>query len=220
MISSHRTEAIVLGTTKTGEKSVVVHCLTNEWGRRGFICSVSKSSTMTLFLPLNIINGEVTENPKSDLWRIKNIMAEHPLNGIRSNMSKTGICLFMSEVLYRVVREGAMEYGLFDWCRQSILTLNALENDFSNYHLRFLLEFASALGFAPTIKDLAPFAGEYYTDIERLLNADFGSFMLTPLNGERRTNIAERLLRYIGFHTETNINIRSLAVLREVFGGK
>lgn len=220
MIPTHRTEAIVLGTTKIGEKSVVVHCLTDGWGRRGFICNVSKSSAMALFLPLNIINGEVVENPRSDLWRIKNISSEHTLNGIRSNMAKTGICLFMSEVLYRVIRDGAMEYGLFEWCRQSILTLDALESDFSNYHLRFLLEFASALGFAPTMKDLAPFAGEYYDDIERLLSADFGNFMLLPLNGEKRSNIAERLIRYISFHTETSVNVRSLSVLRAVFEGE
>jgi len=218
-MTSHRIEAIVLASTKTGERSLVVHCLSDAFGRRGFICSVSKSSSMALFLPLNIINAEVLENPRSDLWRIRNITSEYPLSGIRESLAKNSICLFMSEVLYRVVREGAMEYGLFDWFRQSVLTLDALESDYSNYHLRFLLEFASALGFAPTMKDLEPFAGECYSDLETLLNADFPSFMLTPLSGRRRSDIAERLLRYIGYHTETAVNVRSLAVLRELFGG-
>jgi len=69
------------------------------------------------------------------------------------------------------------------------------------------------------MKDLEPFAGECYSDLETLLNADFPSFMLTPLSGQRRSDIAERLLRYIGYHTETAVNVRSLAVLRELFGG-
>jgi len=111
-MTSHRIEAIVLASTKTGERSLVVHCLSDTFGRRGFLCSVSKSSSMALFLPLNIINAEVLENPRSDLWRIRNITSEYPLSGIRESLAKNSICLFMSEVLYRVLREGAVEYGL------------------------------------------------------------------------------------------------------------
>ena len=41
--------------------------------------------------------------------------------------------------------------------------------------------------------------------------------MLVPLNGEARTEIARILLKYLGYHTETRIEVRSLRVLQELF---
>ena len=42
--------------------------------------------------------------------------------------------------------------------------------------------------------------------------------MLIPLSGQVRNDLASSLIRYLEFHTESTINIRSLAVLRELFG--
>ena len=39
----------------------------------------------------------------------------------------------------------------------------------------------------------------------------------SPLSGETRSEIAEILLRYLGYHTETRIEARSIRVLRELF---
>ena len=212
-----RTGLIILNTTKIGEKALVVHALSSEWGRRSFLTGISKGSGMAMFLPLNILDSEVIENPRSDLWRLCNISTKYPLNGIRSNIAKNSMTLFLSEVLYRTIKEGACGDGLFDWCRRSILTLDALESDFSNYHLRFLLELAGALGFSPSMEDLAPFAGKHLAEIKALLQSDFGNCMLIRINGESRNEIAEILLKYLGYHTESAINVKSLPVLRELF---
>lgn len=211
------TEFIILNTTKIGEKSLVLHCLTPSLGRRSFIVSVGKSSGMSLYLPLNILEGEVIENAKTDLWRVRGLSAVAPLNGIRSSVAKNAICMFMSEVLWRSIKDGACEEGLFEWCKRSILTLDALESDYSNYHLRFLLEYAGALGFSPSFEDLAPFAGEKMQELKELLQSDFASSMLIPLNGRSRGEIAEILLQYLRYHSGSAINVRSLSVLSELF---
>ena len=213
----HRTQLIILNTTKVGERSLVLHTLSDEWGRRSFITSLRKGSGMALFQPMSIVDAEVMENPRSDLWRVRSLSAGHPLTGIRTSPEKNAIILFMAEVLYRTVREGANEGDLFVWCERAILTLDSLEGDFANYHLRFLLEFAAALGFSPSLEDLMPFAGEYLAQLRALLQADFGACMLVPLSGATRTEIARILLKYLGFHTETRIEVRSLRVLQELF---
>lgn len=213
----YSTPLIILATTKTGEKNLVLHCLTPLWGRRSFITTVSKGCGMALYLPLNILDAEVIENPKSDLWRIRNISASHPLDGIRGNLSKNTMTMFMSEVLYRTIKDGANEDGLFDWCRKSILTLDALGSDFSNFHLRWLLEFAGALGFSPSREDLEPFAGERLRELSALVSSDFTDCLMMPLNGNVRGEIAEILLEYIAFHAESRIEVRSLKVLKELF---
>ena len=213
----HHTRLIILNTTKIGERSLVLHALSPDWGRRSFIASVPKGGGMAMFQPLSVLDAEIKENPRSDLWRVHALSASHPLTGIRTSAAKNAMTLFMSEVLYRTVRDGAREEGLFEWCERSILTLDALEGDYANYHLRFLLEFAAALGFSPSLEDLMPFAGERLGELRALLQSDFGACMLIPLNGETRSEIAEILLRYLGYHTETRIEARSLRVLRELF---
>ena len=214
---THASEFIVLAVTKVGDKSLVLHTLSPSWGRRSFITGVSRKAPMALFMPLSVIEGEVTENPKSDLWRLREVSAPVPLNGIRNDVRKNTMTLFMSEVLLRTLRDGANEPGLYDWCRSSILTLDALDSDFANYHLRFLLEFAGALGFSPSLPDLAPFAGEYLGVVKQLLTLDEAQSLLIPLSGAQRNAVASLLLDYIGFHTDTRISVRSLQVLRELY---
>ena len=229
-----KAELIVINHTKFGENSIVLHTLSAEYGRHGFLVKVSPKTAMALFLPLNILQAEVTENPKSDLWFARNFVSVTPLNGIRSNIHKNTMTLFMSEVLYRVVKDQTNEDGLADWLKGQILTLDALESDFANFHLMFLLNLCSALGFDPDTAGLAPFisslsdchpersegssSGKNLKAVEALLSLPFAEALLLPLSGADRNAIAESILKYIEFHTESAVNIRSLAVLREIYG--
>lgn len=210
-------EFIVLNSTRFGEDSTVLHTLSGEYGRRSFLVRPGKRPVSALFMPLNVLEADIYENPKSTLWSARNLTASHPLAGIRNNLHKNTMTMFMSEVLYRVLKDGANEDGLFDWCRKSILTLDAMEADFSNFHIRFLLEFAVALGFSPSFDDIAPFAQDRISVLDRFLRSSFGEAMLIPMTGADRNAVAEILLRYIEFHTESSVNVRSLKVLRELY---
>lgn len=211
-------EAIVLGYTKFGENSVVVHTLSEEYGRRGFLVRIGKKAGMALLLPMSILEMDIVPNPKSTLWSARNLTARDPLNGIRGNLYKNTMSLFLSEVLLRTVRDGQAEDGLYPWCTRSILTLDTLEADFSNFHIRFLLELAGALGFRPSLEDIAPFAEKHLAQLKPFLTSTFTESMLIPLRGEDRNALCEDLLRYLEYHTESSIRVHSLAVLREVFG--
>lgn len=262
-----KAELIVLNHTKFGENAIILHTLSNEYGRRGFLVRAGAKSSMALFLPMNILEAEISENPKSQLWRASNFVCLSPLNGIRGDIRKNTMTVFMSEVLYRAILEDTNEGGLASWLKQEILTLDALKSDFSNFHLLFLLDLCSALGFSPSLPGLAPFAGTQLSNIEALLrnyyrdsqgfssrdgNSQSASFqdrlsqsspfqdrlsqpsfshddsqgssvglakaLLQPLRGADRNEIAEAIIRYISYHTETSLNIRSLAILREIFG--
>ena len=212
------TELIVLHTTKFGENSLVVHTLSRDYGRRSFLVKgAGKKSSMALFLPLSVLEADIVETSKSTLYTARNLSAKHPLMGIRNNMFKNSMTMFMSEVLYRVVKDGASEHGLFEWCEKDILLLDAIQTDFSNFHIRFLLELAVTLGFSPEAQDLMPFIGEHYPVVERFMTLPFAESMLIPLNGAVRNEIAEEILRYIEFHTDSAVNVNSLKVLRELF---
>ena len=212
------TELIVLHTTKFGENSIVLHTLSKEYGRRGFLVrGVGKKSMTSLFLPLTVLEADITESSRSKLYTARNLSSKYPLNGIRGNMFKNSITLFMSEVLYRAVKEGCNEQGLYEWCEKSIQLLDSIESDFSNFHIRFLLELAIALGFSPEAQDLRPFTGDHFPIVERFIQGSFAESMLIPLSGQVRNEIAEEILRYIEFHSESAVNVNSLKVLRELF---
>ena len=210
-------ELIVLAVTKVGETSAVVHTLSRKFGRRGFLIHIGRKAPSTLFQPLNILEADIVENRKSSLWSLKNPVLKDPLNGIRGDLRKSSISLFMSEVLYRTVRDGANEEGLYDWAVRSILTLDAIDTDFANFHIRFLLELAGALGFSPSFEDIAPFAEKQLFQIRPFLTASFTESMLLPLTGNERNALCESLIHYLEYHTESPIHIKSLPVLRELY---
>lgn len=211
----HSVRLIVLHSTKVGEKSLVIHCLSPQYGRRSFICSAARSAS-ALVQPLSILDAEVTENPKSDLWRVGGLSAVHPLTNLRTDLYKNSIALFLSEVLFRTIKDGANEDGLADWCEKSIVTLENLPGVPGNFHLRWLLEFAGALGFSPSLENIAPFAGAQLEHIGQLLRLPYAECLMLPLSGKDRSEIADALLKYLSFHTESGINVRSLKVLQEI----
>ena len=211
------TELIVLHTTKFGENSLVVHTLSRDYGRRSFLVRGAGKRQMAMFLPLNILEADVVENPKSSLMTARNISVAYPLSGIRDNLFKNSMTMFMSEVLFRVLKEGVNEPGLYEWCVKTILLLDAIQTDFSNFHIRFLLELAVELGFSPQTSHLEPFVRENFPIVERFMTGSFAESMLIPLNGAVRNDLSEQILRYIEFHTESALNVNSLKVLHELF---
>ena len=211
------TELIVLHTTKFGENSIVVHTLSRDYGRRSFLVRGAGKKAMSLLLPLNILEAEIAESTKSTLYTARNLTSRHPLVGIRNNIYKNTMTMFLSEVIYRTIKEGAQEHDLFEWCRGQILLLSAMESDFSNFHIRFLLELSVALGFSPETSGLMPFVEENYTTVSEFMTASFAESMLIPLSGQVRNKICEDVLRYIEYHSESTLTINSLKVLRELF---
>lgn len=211
------TSFILLHTTRFGENSIVLHTLSKEYGRKGFVVRSVSKKMMSLLLPLNILEADVTDSGKPGLLPVRNISIGRPLMGIRNDLFKNTMTMFLSEVLYRVVKEGTAEPGLYEWCERQIMLLDAMETDFSNFHLRFLLELSIALGFSPQSEDLRPFLGDNQPFIEQFMSTSFAESMLMPLSGILRNEICEGVLRYIEYHLESTLTINSLKVLRELF---
>ena len=211
------TELIVLHITKFGENSLVVHTLSRDYGRRSFLVRGAGRKSMSLFLPLNILEAEIVESSKSSLYTACGLSSASPLVGIRNSILKNSVTMFISEVLYRTIKEGTSEPDLYEWCRRNVIMLDAMQSDFSNFHIRFLLELAVVMGFSPQSTDLEHFVGQHYQKVMEFMKAPFAESMLIPMNGVMRNEIAEGILKYIEFHTESSINVNSLKVLRELF---
>lgn len=190
---THPTGLIILNLTKIKDNSAVIHTLSRDFGRRSFIVNIKKGSSMAMFLPLSILDADVVENPKSQLWRAVNLVSRYPLMQIRNNMHKNAMTLFLSEVLFKVLKEGACDVELYDWCENIILRLEMLESGYAAFNTGFLVELAGELGFSPSGVDMLPFTESGDKD-----NLD-------------------TMLRYLSHHLGTTLNIQSLRVLRELY---
>lgn len=209
-------EIIILHYTRYGEKAVILHTLSQTQGRRSFIVK-DASRLMPYFQPLNILGCETVTNPKSQLCSAKNFIEAIPTSGIRFSFGKNAISMFMAEVVYRAVHEGTDEPGLYEWLRSEIILLNEMECDYSNFHIRFLLDFAAAMGFSPSMDTLLPFLEDSATAVSQMMDAGFADSMLLKMTGAQRSVICTRLLKYLEFHLECPLHIRSLGVLGELF---
>ena len=211
------TEFILLHTTRYGDSSIILHTLSKEYGRKGFfVKNISRRCVSSVFFPLAILEADIDDHVRSRMPNVRNVSLRYALNGIRNNLKKGAISVFVSEVLFRVVKEGMQDSALYDMCERNILLLDAMESDFSNFHIRFLLELAVALGFRPSAEDLAPFAGENLALLSRFMSEPFSRAMLVPMSGTVRSQIADSLLKYLEFHTESALNVNSLRILHEL----
>lgn len=211
------TEFILLHTTRYGDSSIILHTLSKEYGRKGFfVKNISRRCVSSVFFPLAILEADIDDHVRSRMPNVRNVSLRYALNGIRNNLKKGAISVFVSEVLFRVVKEGMQDSALYDMCERNILLLDAMESDFSNFHLYFLMEFIIALGFSPAPEDLEPFMGEHLSLMNDFISLPFSEAMLVPMSGGIRSELAERLLKYIEFHIESPVNVNSLKVLKEL----
>lgn len=213
---THPERIIILHHTAFSDKSVVLHTLSQTYGRRSFMVR-NATRCMNFFQPLNILECNVSDSGKGQLLQASAFSEYRPLLGLRGSMGKNAISMFMAEVLYRSLREGALEPGLFEWCESQIMLLDALQASYANFHIRFLLDYAGAIGFAPHYEALLPFMGESISGMEEFLHSDFTEAMLIPMHGAQRTDLCNGLLKYLEFHMEVPIRVRSLSVLGELF---
>lgn len=211
------TEFILLHTTRYGDSSIILHTLSKEYGRKGFfVKNILRRCVSSVFFPLAILEADIDDHVRSRMPNVRNVSLRYALNGIRNNLKKGAISVFVSEVLFRVVKEGIQDSALYDMCERNILLLDAMESDFSNFHLYFLMEFIIALGFSPAPEDLEPFMGEHLPLMSDFISLPFSEAMLVPMSGGIRSELAERLLKYIEFHIESPVNVNSLKVLKEL----
>lgn len=149
------TKGIVLHTLKYSDSSIIVKIYTEVLGIQSFLLNGIRSSKskikIGLFQPLSLLDLVVDHKNNVGLQRIKDVKIAQPLYSIYSNFSKNAIAFFISEVLYKSLKEETPNQHLFDFLRHSILFLEVEEKDFLNFHLHFLAEYTEYLGFYPQI---------------------------------------------------------------------
>lgn len=233
-----KTKAIVLSSIKFQEKSLIVKCFTQSHGLKSYFVrdafSGRKSNQkIAYFQPLSILEIEAVHKNKGTLENFKEIKLSTPFQTIHSDIYKSTIVMFVSEVLHHSIHEEEKNEALFNFLEAALLWLDN-HDEIANFHLILMLEATKYLGFYPDISDIdmsffemtegvfSPFHAissltEHETNLLKKLVA------LRFDNDQKIFHVIERqlvlkiLIDYYTLHLDGFKKPKSLDVLKEVF---
>lgn len=225
MSAAQSSRIIVLHLTKYGESSLVVHAIDSVGGRCSYMlrgAGRSKRVSTGSFHNLAVLDVVSWSGPRSSMAYLKEYEPCMQLSSLRSDMVKSSIALFISELLYRTVVEQNYDPALFGWLCDAVEKLDAAESGaVANFHLWFLAGFCSVMGFGPSRNGDFDGASLLRKDnlqlLLELVSRDFAHAMAIPLTGRRRSEFCEQMIRYISYHLGMDLNIRSLDVLHTLY---
>lgn len=243
------TPGLVLHTTPYSESSVVVKVFTRQLGLRSYIIKGVRGNRgrvkQNLLQPLSALDMVVYNNEKTDLNYIKELSPRHPvsLSSMPDSQHSIALRFFMTEVLYKALREAEPMPALFDYVDEVTGSLSApmTELDSSNQssspsvpHLpiAFLLTVARHLGIEPLDNhshrepffDLqegrfvsAPTATTLSVPLSTMLYTYLCSSLSTPrFPLDERIALIDALIAYYHLHLSGFSNFRSHEILHNV----
>ncbi|MCQ2295269.1 MAG: DNA repair protein RecO [Bacteroidales bacterium] len=233
------TPALVLHTTQYAETSVIAKIFTRQLGVRSYILKgVRKGSSRTkqnLLQPLSYLDLVVYNNPKTSLNYLKEI-APHPAaaampDSLAQEAMRNAIRFFMTELLYKSLREEEPMPDLFDYVVES---LSFDQGQLAHQPIQFLLTVADHLGISPQDNHSArePYfdmaEGRFCSAGQTLLDSSTSTllhyyiqaihhgtpFPLSTL--QQRTTLINRLLEYFQLHVTDFHSFKSHEILHSV----
>lgn len=185
------TDAIVLSFQPHSDKAHVLHAYTRTGGRVNYIVyGLGRKHAIGMYTPFTLlqITAYMTPSKPPTLKEAVSLST----NSQTINPYKSAIALFLSEVLYHVLRHPMTDEPMFDFIAQAVKDLDRCEEP-QNFHLQFLVGLAAKLGFA--------------MENEPVL----------PQTRKERQQQLRALCTYFEEHVETWEAPRSLDILMEVF---
>ncbi len=241
------TRGIVISTTKYSETSVIARIYTEELGLRSYMVNgVRKAKTKTkaaLLQPLTLLDLVVYNREGKTLQRIKEMRPAQVFTSIPFDLVKSGVALFMSELMSKTVKEEETNTALFHFLYSEIEHLDASPSNLSLYPLCFMIGLSGHLGFRPH--------NDHHPEKQAFFDLRAGHFTATEapilsyalnkanskqlaklldyqarertierpyINKSDRRSLLQCLLKYYQYHIENFKEIKSIWVLMEVWG--
>lgn len=235
-----KTNAIVLSKLKYRDNDLIVKCYTNQRGvvsylLRGVLKSKKGSSKTAYFQPLSQLQFEENYRANQSLQFIKDVKLDVVYHSLHTDIFKSAIVMFLSEVLSSVLKEEEKNERLYDFLQMAFIWLDT-EAESANFHLLFLLNLSKHLGFYPddSNSDLPYFnlstgafelnrqhlysiSGENLTILKQLLGMQFDELTGLKLYSKQRQSFLTMLLLYFELHLGDFRKPKSLSVFNQVF---
>lgn len=237
-----KTRGIVLHSIPYNDKYAIIYMYTEAFGRASYIVARNRGKkspvSKALFMPLSVVEMEVEHLNKRDLHRIRETRLCYPLTDIFCDPIKNMLALFLSEVLFRAVKETEPDPRLFEYLYEAIRLLEIADKGVANFHLVFLLRLLHYMGIYPNMDSYMPGScfdmmnGVFVNRIPmhrhylnqqeslflvRLMKISFENMSLYSFSRRNRVDIINRILEYYRLHLPDFPEIKSLSVMQSLF---
>lgn len=234
-----KTRAIVLSKLKYRDHDLIVKCYTEHRGVVSYIVrgvlKSTKNNKIAYFQPLSQLQIEENFRANQSLQSIKELKLDCVYNTMHTNVFKSSIAMFLAEVLSIVLKEEEENKSLYNYIETALQWLD-YEDDFSNFHLLFLLNLTKHLGFYPDSanqsqaffnlrnglfeakkQDYYSISDENLTILKRFLGMKFDELNSIKLNSNQRQSFLNTIFIYYEMHLGNFRKPKSLQVFNQVF---
>ena len=233
-----KTKAIVISALKYQEKSLIVKCFTQSDGLKSYFVRNAFASGKTgqkiaYFQPLTILEIDASHKNKGTLEHFKEIKIAVPFQSLHSDLVKSTIVMFISEILHHSIHEEEKNEPLFDFLETALQWLDH-HHDIANFHLILMLETTKHLGFYPDVSEMDfPFfeltegifstlpavssLSEHETQLFKKLLALKFSDSQKAFHVTERQILLKILIEYYTLHLDGFKKPKSLDILKEIF---
>lgn len=232
------TQAIVLSAIKYADADLIVTCYTKSDGIktyhvRGVLKSRRGKFKASSFLPFTQLDIIAQHRNKGTMEYLNETKISFPYTSLHTDMIKSSLVMFLSEVLKSVIREEEANPDLFTFLQVSLMDMDARENT-ANFHIYFLLALSRYLGFFPDANS----HGQYFNLLEGIfqhtttnaycVNSEASALLLSVLEDlesihsvsmskSTRKELLTLMLTYYQLHVDGFRQPRSLKVLEQLF---
>lgn len=227
----HKTRGIVLSFIKYRETSIVTKIYTETFGLQSYIVNSVRGGgkkskgKISLFQPLTLLDLVVYYKKSPGLNRISELKCLDPYQTIPYDFKKSGIALFITEVLNKCLKEEEGNDAMFEFLYTSLLVFDHLHVGYENFHLQFMIKLSRYLGFEPrsaheVFDQVYEEVGkpqvyqEEETVLSQLINVPFTQYIKSS-NTIRRI-LLDDLVKFYQLHIEGFRDLKSMTVLREL----
>ncbi|WP_143962545.1 DNA repair protein RecO [Litoribacter populi] len=224
-----KTSGIVINYLKYRESSIIVRIFTRELGLKSYIVNSVRSpkakTKMGFFQPLTILDLVVYDKEKANLNRISEVKLKLPYHCIPFDFQRSGVAMFVGEVLGKVIYEDYQNEALFDFLTHALSHLDQQSTKLHLYPQSFLLETAKFLGFGSDdphelfsqlygLSQQDDFIKEEKGYLGEIMDHPFSNDLKVP--AVFRKKMLDDLLAFYKIHVEGFSELKSIKVLRSL----
>ncbi len=234
------TKAIVFSAIKYSEADLIVSCYTESAGIKSYLLrNILKSKRGKLkasyFQPLTQLELIAEHKNKGTLEYIKEAKVFYPYQALHTDIVKSGLVMFLSEMLKNCIREEETNTELYSFLEHSFQWLDQ-SDEVANFHVYFLLQLSMHLGFYPDASNIdevyfnimegnfqAINTGNYCLEgpqienFKKFFRINLENLHTIKLSKTARHNLLELIMAYYSFHVQGYQKPKSLAVLNQLF---
>ena len=234
------TSAIILSKVRYQDNDLIVKCLTRDLGVISYMVkniSTSKNSKnkFAFFQLLNILDLESNYNPNRSIQYIKDLKIRYNFTSLHTNIYKSSVVMFLSEILSNIIHNESKDLELFDFIEESFIWYDKSE-DSSSFYLIFLMKITHYLGFYPDCTNMSynyfnleeglfetsknskyAIQGDSLVLFKTILGIKFDSNNLPFIDKINKKDILKNILIYFKLHVDGFKDPKSLKVLNQIF---